>query len=192
MSAKPLKRKAKAKAKTPEQLEAERLAEEEAKRAARQVIVDAVCKRVAGGESVRQILLTEGMPSRDTWYSWVATDEGVADQYARACEARAELHAEELLEIADDGTNDWMRSNAPNNPGWVANGEHIQRSKLRYEARRWLMGKMKPKKYGDKVQAEVSGPDGGPIQGQVQVVPGLDPYEAYRLLKAGGKLAEEK
>jgi hypothetical protein len=180
----------KVKAKTAEQVAAERQAAEQAAIAAKQVIVEAVCARVAAGEPVRVILKTEGMPAECTWYSWLIKDEAIAEQYARACEARTERHAEELLEIADDGTNDWMErfNDKGESIGWTINGEHVQRSKLRYEARRWLMGKMKPKKYGDKVTAEVSGPDGAPIKTEATVSVSLDPFEAYRLMKQGGRM----
>jgi hypothetical protein len=56
-----------------------------------------------------------------------------------------------------------MRANAADDAGWVLNGENIQRSKLRYEARRWLASKIFPKQYGDRNVTEVSGPAGGPI-----------------------------
>jgi len=40
----------------------------------------------------------------------------------------------------------------------------VDRSRLMIDARKWLASKLAPKKYGDKVSAELSGPDGGPIQ----------------------------
>ena len=50
------------------------------------------------------------------------------------------------------------------------NGEHVQRSKLRYEGRRWLASKALPRIYGDKQVTELSGPSGGPIAGHQQVI----------------------
>ncbi len=41
--------------------------------------------------------------------------------------------------------------------------EHIQRSRLRVDARKWLMSKMAPKKYGEKLQH--TGDGGGPGRG---------------------------
>lgn len=70
--------------------------------------------------------------------------------------------AEEIIEIADDGSNDWMERNDKDNPGFVANGEHIQRSRLRSDNRKWLLSKLAARKYGDKL--EHTGPEGGPIQ----------------------------
>jgi hypothetical protein len=68
--------------------------------------------------------------------------------------------AEEILEIADDGTNDTYKDDNGNER---TDQEVIGRSRLRVDARKWLLAKMLPKKYGDKIQQEVSGPDGEPL-----------------------------
>ncbi|MNL64497.1 hypothetical protein D3C87_1887180 [compost metagenome] len=73
--------------------------------------------------------------------------------------------AEETLEIADDGRNDWMQKVEEDEaPGWKLNGEHVQRSKLRIDTRLKLLAKWHPKKYGEKVTQELTGANGGPIQ----------------------------
>ena len=71
-------------------------------------------------------------------------------------EAQADALAEETLEIADDGKNDWMLDNDPDNPGYKLNGEHVQRSRLRVDARKWFASKVAPKKYGEKVEQTVT------------------------------------
>ncbi len=123
-----------------------------------------ICERIAAGESLRLIALDEGMPDERTVYRWLERDEDFRQKYACARERQADAMAEDILEIADDGRNDWMERRGEDSPGWAANGEHIQRSKLRVDARKWLMSKMSPKKYGDKMTQELSGPDGGPIK----------------------------
>jgi hypothetical protein len=50
-----------------------------------------------------------------------------------------------------------MERNDPDNPGWQANGEHLQRSRLRFDARRWLASKIMPKVYGDRITQEIEG-----------------------------------
>ncbi len=64
--------------------------------------------------------------------------------------------AEEIQDIADDGTNDWMEVNGREVTGWKENGESIQRSKLRVDTRKWLMAKMKPKRYGDAINTDIT------------------------------------
>lgn len=116
-------------------------------------LADKVCAQLALGESVRTVCAADGMPSMTTVFKWLREKEEFAKQYARAKEESADAMAEDILDIADDGTNDWMErtDSEGNNTGWQINGEHIQRSRLRVESRKWLMSKMKPKKYGDKV-----------------------------------------
>ena len=40
---------------------------------------------------------------------------------------------------------------------FTKNSESVQRSKLRVDTRKWLMSKLAPKKYGEKVDLEHSG-----------------------------------
>ena len=70
-----------------------------------------------------------------------------------------EALAEDILDIADDATNDWMeRKDAEGeNAGWQFNGEATRRSQIRIDSRKWLLSKLAPKKYGDKVTQEHTG-----------------------------------
>lgn len=101
--------------------------------------------------SLREVCKLDGMPGMTTVMRWLSQFEEFRSQYARAKEAGAEYWAEEILEIADDGQNDWMERNARDEPGWVFNGEAARRSQIRIDARKWLLSKLMPKKYGDKV-----------------------------------------
>ena len=89
-------------------------------------------------------------------FKWLAKYPDFVDQYVRAKEASADAMAEEIIDIADDGTNDWMEKLNSEGEciGYLLNGEHVQRSRLRIDARKWLMSKMKPKKYGDKLETD--------------------------------------
>jgi hypothetical protein len=125
-----------------------------------------ICARIAAGESVRTICRDEDMPAMSTVFVWLAKHEGFQEQYARAREAQADAIMEDILDIADDGTNDWMERQNENgdSAGWSLNGEHVQRSKLRVDARKWMAGKLAPKKYGEKSAVELTGKDGGAIK----------------------------
>ena len=103
------------------------------------------------------------MPSESTVRTWAVEDrEGFSTHYTKAREIGYHVMADELMDIADDGRNDWMERRGSEDAGWVSNGEHIQRSRLRVDTRKWMLSKMLPKLYGDKI--EVSGKDGGPVQ----------------------------
>jgi len=91
------------------------------------------------------------MPDKATIFRWLRTIPEFRDQYARAKEESADALTDEMLEIADDASNDWMERHQKGNTGWEVNGEHIQRSRVRIDTRKWLASKLKPKKYGDKL-----------------------------------------
>lgn len=130
-----------------------------------QEIADVICERIASGVSLRSIVEADDMPAASTVFKWLSERETFSEQYARAREAQADALFDEMLDIADDARNDWMVSRGEDeNEAWRLNGEHIQRSKLRLEARKWMASKLQPKKYGDKVTNEHTGADGGPIQ----------------------------
>lgn len=67
--------------------------------------------------------------------------------------------ADEMLEIADDSSRDYVATEN----GLVLDPENVQRSKLRVHARQWLMGRLLPRVFGDRVTQEVTGKDGGPL-----------------------------
>lgn len=119
-----------------------------------------ICNRIADGESLRAICRDEGMPDKATVLRWLAANEHFRDQYARAREAQADHFADEILEISDDATNDYMMRKRGDDVETVVDHEHISRSKLRVDARRWLMSKMAPKKYGDRQEVNLKVTDG--------------------------------
>lgn len=105
------------------------------------------------GNSLRTTLKREGMPTSTTFYEWIDNDKEKALHYARACEKRADSIFEEILEIADETSNDTIITDK----GEIPNSEWIARSRLKVDARKWMLGKMNPKKYGEKIQQEHSG-----------------------------------
>lgn len=105
------------------------------------------------------------MPDKATIFRWIARHEDFRDKYAKAKLAQAEHMAEDLLDIADDGSNDWIeRQDEDGRVAYTFNGEHYQRSRLRLDTRKWLLSKMLPKKYGERVTQEMVGANDGPIQ----------------------------
>ena len=112
-----------------------------------------ICRRLAEGESLREVCRGNDMPAESTVRLWAVSDrDGFYAQYARAREAQLERWAEEIVEIADDASNDWIdRQNKDGSLVRVLDREHVTRSGLRVDTRKWLMSKLAPKKYGDKV-----------------------------------------
>lgn len=124
-----------------------------------QDIADTLCSELAAGVSLRTACKAEGMPCVKTVFNWFRVNDQFLQQYTRAKEESADAWIEDILDIADDGTNDWMEVEGKDgeNTGWKLNGEHVQRSKLRIDTRKWAASKLKPKKYGDKLDVNASG-----------------------------------
>jgi len=119
-----------------------------------QEIANTICGRLAEGESLRAICETDGLPDKSTVFRWLASNLAFRDQYARARELQAETLVDEILEISDDGRNDYMTSMGEGEEtlAYRLNGEHVQRSRLRVDSRKWFASKVAPRKYGDRIQ----------------------------------------
>ena len=127
-----------------------------------QEIADAICERLADGDSLRAICEDYGMPNRATVFRWLGLYPEFSDQYARAREDQAESLADEIVSIADQMP--------PMTDSGSTDSGHVSWQKNRIEARKWVAAKLKPKKYSDKIQQELSGPNGGPIQSVSEIV----------------------
>ena len=114
------------------------------------------------GESLRSICRDDAMPALSTVFRWLSGGREFQEQYARAMDARATLLAEEILEISDDSSGDAVTD--PETGAVRMDAEFVARSRLRVDSRKWLAARMSPKKYGDKVSQEISGPDGAPVR----------------------------
>lgn len=121
-------------------------------------VAEEILRRLSEGESLRSICRDDHLPAESTVRLWAVDDiHGFSAQYARARDVGLDAVADELLEISDDATNDWMERNGSDSEGWAVNGEALGRSRLRVDTRKWLLSKMAPKKYGDRVALDHSG-----------------------------------
>lgn len=93
---------------------------------------DAICIRLAQGESLRKICKDADMPSEATVYAWLFKDEAFQEKYARARTAQSEPWLEDIIEVADD-------------PEMKADDKRV-----RIDARKWAMSKLAAKKYGER------------------------------------------
>jgi hypothetical protein len=142
-------------------------------------IAEIICSRIGDGESLRQICASPGMPGKSSIMRWLEANPEFRDQYARARELQAEHWAEEIIEIADDSRNDFVEKEGRDGSTYEAvDGEHINRSRLRVDTRKWLMARLAPKKYGDRVTNELIGDKDNPLNThhvvQVVFVPARD------------------
>jgi hypothetical protein len=142
-----------------------------------QAVADEICERLAKGESLRKICGSDRddfIPGRTTVLKWLCENEAFASQYARAREAQADFYVEEIVAIADgEGLSIAIGDEAP-----ATYPTDHNRDRLRIDARKWVASKLAPKKYGDKVTNELTGPNGSELKPTViqLVAPSLNDH----------------
>lgn len=130
-----------------------------------QELADAICARLAEGESLRTVCADEAMPGQTTLYRWLADNAEFREQYAGARERQADHYASEIIDIADEECT--MVKTAKFGKGGdddteddievVFDATAVARNRLRVDARKWYASKLAPKKYGDKITQEHTG-----------------------------------
>ena len=130
-----------------------------------------ICRQLVEGKSLRKICEPDGMPYDSTVRDWIIDDrEGFHSQYMRAIQARAITWGEEILTVADDGSNDTYID--PNTGQERMNAEVVARSRLRVDTRKWLLSKMLPKIYADKIDVNHGVQPSNPLATLLQRIAG--------------------
>lgn len=109
-----------------------------------QAIADEICEGLAGGRSLHRLCKEEGFPHEATVYRWLQENDSFRESYAHARDRQADRFASEIIEIVDEE-------------------EDAARARVRMDARKWAASKLAPKKYGDKVEHQHGGENGGAI-----------------------------
>jgi hypothetical protein len=123
-------------------------------------LAERILEQLMEGRLLINICDQPGMPSAATIRQWALEDrEGFADRYDRARELGFHAMSEQLVAIADDGRSDWVLYRQPDGTAEVAfDHEHVKRSRLRIDARRWILTKMLPRRFGDRPEVKPDGP----------------------------------
>lgn len=114
-------------------------------------LADTICERIALGESMRSISRDETMPAMSTIFKWLREHEEFSKQYVRAADERTDAHHEDLLELGDEAVELAQVVNEK------ASSAVVQAVKLKADNLKWSMSKMRPKKYGDKLDMTSNG-----------------------------------
>ncbi len=179
-------------------------------------IVDALCAKLADGKDLGSVCAAKGMPDPSQIYRWLALYPEFREKYAHAREVQADVYAAQTVAIADrcregkktkrtvcetcrgtgitsidvDGEEQAATCGRCAGAGGfdeVTTSDMVERSRLMIEARKWYASKLAPKKYGDRISQEISGPDGAAIPTRVEVV-FVDPPK--RIMPGEAKLIE--
>jgi len=104
-----------------------------------QPLFDEICEQISAGKGLVEICQPDDMPAVSAVYKWLAQDAALVEQYARARETQADYYFDEIREISDR-----------------ADADNVQVARLQVDTRKWMAGKLRPKKYGDKTVLDVN------------------------------------
>lgn len=126
------------------------------------------CAAIADGGTLRTVCKKPGMPSKATVFRWLGEHDEFRNMYEKATDERTDVMIDEIVEIADN---------------CKADADSIRKAKLRIHARVEQAQRMKPRKYGNKVQ--LTGDGGGPIQAKASLdVAGMSTEVLAEIMKA--------
>lgn len=132
---------------------------------------------------MRVICRDEHMPAWRTIYGWLEANADFSAHFARARDMGGDAIFEDTLLIADTPLEGVRREESENGIKEIRE-DMLGHRKLQIETRFKLLAKWNPKKYGDRIAQELSGPGGGPIKSESKVE--LTPDEAYLRMLNGG------
>jgi len=133
-------------------------------------IATEICTMLAEGKSLNEISKMNGLPCLTAIYNWLRAEPSFASNYARAKEDSADTFAAMMIDAVNGPFSDALEVNV---------------ARLKLDAYKWIACKLKPRSYGDRVQAALTGADGGPIQVQsIQVDAGELSPDARDALRA--------
>lgn len=97
---------------------------------------EAICARIAAGESLNQLVQDRRLPGVAAIYDWLDAHHEFRRMYQAACEVRSDRLVDEATAIADDVAGD------------------VRRDRLRIDIRKWRVGVMEPRRYGRRAPGE--------------------------------------
>lgn len=122
---------------------------------------DAIVERIAEGESLRSICRDDGMPNKSTVFRWLA-DPGNGEfriMYELARQAQADAYFDEIVDLADRPLEavttvekEVVCDKVLQPTTETRTADAVERSKLMVDARKWVVSRMNPKKYGNKLE----------------------------------------
>lgn len=109
-------------------------------------IIATLCEKIAEGKSLRSFCAESGHKI-GTLLGWIAANAEYAEQYARARDAQGDAFAEDIHDLIDS-----------------VKPETASADRIKIDALKWLASKRAPKRYGEKVQQEITGMNGSPLE----------------------------
>lgn len=154
----------------------------------RESIMADVCELLSEGKSLTATCKLVSDAKVQTVLDWVKNYPELAGQYTHARETGYALLADEIVSISDESCVEAKYDGE--DIKLVLDSTAVARNRLRVDTRKWMLSKMLPKVYGDKVTQEHVGADGGAIKIAAMDFKGLSDAELEQMqqmmLKAAG------
>ncbi len=124
-------------------------------------LISTICERLASGESMRSVSRDDAMPAMSTLFRWLREHEEFKEQYAIAKDESADALVEDMLDIADNQVEQPLLVEGlplviDGNVVMIKDAVSVNHARLRVDTRKWYASKLKPKKYGDRVQNDIN------------------------------------
>lgn len=126
-------------------------------------MADAIIEWISEGKPLREFCRQPNSPAWRTVYDWMDANSDFAARFARARDMGADAIAEEALEIANTPLEGVRRETGGKDGDKNVYEDMLGHRKLQVETRLKLLAKWNPKKYGDKIDHTLAGPNGGPV-----------------------------
>jgi Bacteriophage Sf6, terminase small subunit-like len=126
-------------------------------------VYETVLIRMENGEFLREIERDKDMPSAAWLRRKVIADPEFGARYAHARRMQSHAHAERAVMAAREARSD-----------------DAALARLKFDAERWIAGKLAPREYGDKVTQELTGPNNGPVQFVLYGQPEVETTEEWQ------------
>lgn len=97
-----------------------------------------------------------------SFYQWISKDKELQSLYNYAREVRSDILFEEIIEISDNQELGEEETIEYDETGKIVStklkkGDLLRQRQLKIDARKWVVAKMQPKKYGDKLDLQNNG-----------------------------------
>ena len=112
-----------------------------------------IISEIEKGRSLRSVLTDKNTPSAKTFFKWVDSSNEKLQHYTRAQELRADNIFDEMLQIADTPVDGVVKKETEKGLE-ITTSDMLQHRRLQVDTRKWILSRMNPKKYGDKLETD--------------------------------------
>jgi hypothetical protein len=136
------------------------------------LLANEICRRIASGRTTLSVSKDEDMPNRSTIIDWTYQHEEFSTMYDLARKKLFDHWADEIIDEACDESRDYQKRKRTkiSNDGKKTTKEIIEetvsdntatgRDRLKVDSKKWILSRLLPKTYGDKITQEHTGAEG--------------------------------